>query len=490
MYFISYSTKDTEKITSYLEQIKNRLGKENVWYAPEKIKESKFYVKEISNAINDSKGIILFLSKNSIVSNHVKREINLAISKGIDIFPLRIEEIELNEEWEYFLGIVQWIDVFKDDNFKKFLDNLLKIEIKLNEDEFVDFCIYHFEKMGYKVIKKNEFLEVRKNNIYFKVSPIYREKLDIKGFRAIETELFWKYRDLILKKEILEVFFKEYKFKENPTFKQKQLFLQQLKYNKNKKENIIFYLYIKNPPSFYKTNFKIGFINEDKYKEKETLPQFFLNSTYIPAWWGVGRDNLETIKGERYKNITSSINEAYKELKNNTNKKMESYNGRLAESFCEVFFRNNGYLVQKFGIENVLGNTLKLVNMYNKELKNKNDLFKYMTLPDFLVMKIDKENNLQDNFLVDAKFRHYYSKKEFYKDLKDGDIKSQAQKYNNFWGNIFLFIIADFGDEVEIYFDKVENILAGKIKNIKEYNFKNNEIKKLYSYVKTIWENI
>jgi len=485
MYFISYSTKDEKIIKPYLDKLKSRLGKENVWFAPERIKESEYYATEIIKALDNSKGVILFLSKNSMNSEHVKREINYAVSNGIKIYPLRLDNVELVNEWKYHLGVVQWLDL-NEENFKNFLDSLLKIEIKLDESEIEDFCKIHFEKMGYKVSKENEFLILQKKNIGFKVLPIFKEYLDIKDFRALEADLFWKYKDRIFKKDVLEAFFKEYKFKENPTFKQKQLFLQQLKHNKHKKENIVFYLYIKNPPIFYNAGFEIGFINENKYKEREKLPQIFLNSTFRPSWWGVGRDNLEKIGDERYyKNITTNLLEAYNELKHQNSKKRESYNGRIAESLCEVFFRNNGYLVQKFGIENVLGNTLKLIDMYNENLQNKEDLFKYMTLPDLLVMRIDKNNKLQENFLVDVKFRQFFSKEEF---LNDKEIKNQAKKYQNFWGNIYLFIIVDFGREIEIYFDKVENIIKGELKTLKEYkNFKKSELEKIYYYVNNIW---
>ena len=484
MYFISYSSKDESKINPYLNKLKSRLGKENIWFAPERIKESKNYAQEIEQALKKSKGVIVFLSSNSMNSKYVLNEISVAVGLGIEIYPLRIEDVPLKEGFNYLLSTSQFKNLFQENAFDEFLDNLLKIEINLSEDELEDFCKIHFEKMGYKVYKENEFLLVNKKNIGFKVLPIFREKLDIKGFRALEAELFWKYKDRILKKDLLEEFFKKYNFKENPTFKQKQLFLQQMKYYKNKKENIVFYLYIKNPTIFYKTEFKIGFVNEQNYKEKEKLSQLFLNSTFYPSWWGVGRDELETIKDERYKNITTTTIAAYNELKKQNNKKRESYNGRLAESLCEVFFKNNGYLVQKFGIENVLGNTLKLIDMYNKDLENKEDLFKYMTLPDLLIMKIDEENKLQENFLLDIKFRYYLSKEEF---IENNEIKNQAKKYKKFWGNIYLFIIVDFGREIEIYFDEVENILENKIKTLKEHSFKDIEIRKIYNYVKNIW---
>jgi len=489
MYFISYSSKDNTIVSKYVEKLKARVGKDNIWFAPKDIGGSKFYAKEIVKAIKKSKAVLLFLSKNSLNSPHVLRELELSVSRGKKVYPLRIEDVLPNEDFSYFLSTIQWIDIFSEEDFDKFLDEIFRIDIKIDKSEFVNFVILHFEEMGYKVKINGDFLEVRKNNIAFKLLPIYQEYMNVGQFKVIEAENLWKYKELIFKKEDLEEFFKEYKFKEEPTFKQKMLFVRIMK-NKSKIENIVFYLYIKNPPVFYKQNFKIGLINEDKYKETELMPQIYLNSTYKLAWWGVGRDNLEVISKGRYNNIAIASVKAYKKLKFKSNKQKESYNGRLAESLCEVFFKNNGYLVQKFGIENVLGNTLKLINMHNNALKNKEDLFKYMTLPDFLVMKIDDKNLLQENFLLDVKFRYYYSKKDFYNDLKEGDIKKQAQKYSNFWGNIYLFIIVDFGEEVEVYFDNVENIIEGKLKTLNEHNFKNAEIEKLKKYVKAIWENV
>jgi hypothetical protein len=490
MYFISYSSKDEEIVLKYIKKLKARVGKENVWFAPEKISGSKFYAKEIVKAIEKSKAILLFLSKNSLTSPHVLRELNLAVSKGKKIYPLRIEDVFPNDEFGYFLNTIQWIDIFKEEDFDNFLDEIFRVDIKIEESEFKDFVILHFEEMGYKVKKEGEFLEVKKDGekrkIEYKILPIYQEFMNVGQFKVIEAESLWKYKNKIFKQNDLNEFFKEYKFKDNPTFKQKMLFAQKMK-DKVKKENIVFYLYVKNPPIFHKQKFQIGLIDENKYKKDEIMPQIYINSVYKPGWWAVGRDNLEIVKDERYKNITIAVIEAYKKLKYNLNKQRESYNGRLAESLCEVFFRNNGYLVQKFGIENVLGNTLKLVNMYNDKLENKEDLFKYMTLPDYLVMKVDKNNQLQENFLLDVKFRHYYSKDDFYKDLKEGDIKKQAQKYSNFWGNIYLFIIVDFGDEGEVFFDKVENIKNGKIKTLDESSFKDEEIKKLKNYMKAIW---
>jgi len=490
MYFISYASKDSEVVKKYVELLKSRVGSKNVWFAPERIKESKHYVKEIVNAINNSKAMILFLSKNSLNSPHVIRELDQAVSKGKKIYPLRIEDVYPNEVFEYFLSTYQWIDIFSEKDFKKFLERLFSLNIKLEEDELEEFVKLHFKNMGYKVKKENEFLKVTKDQFFFYVLPIYKENIHVGQLNYIEAHMLWEYRDLIFDKKDLEKFYEKYNFRNDPTHKQIMLFSRIMKQDKEikKKRNIVFYLYIKNPPTFQKKEFQIGLINEYKYYENEKMSQIYINSVFSPGWWGVGRDNLETIKeGKYYKDITIEALNAYKKLKSKSNKQKESYNGRLAESLCEVFFRNNGYLVQKFGIENVLGNTLKLINTFNKDLENKEDLYKYMTLPDFLVMKVDSTNKLQDNFLLDVKFRQYYCKEDFKKDLKNGEIKKQAQKYKNFWGNIYLFIIADFGDEVEIYFDKVDNILEGKIKPLDKHDFKKDEINKLKKYAQTIW---
>ncbi|NPA11628.1 MAG: toll/interleukin-1 receptor domain-containing protein, partial [Epsilonproteobacteria bacterium] len=82
MYFISYSSKDSNIVEKYVKKLKSKVDEKNVWFAPKDIKSSEFYANKIVKAIDKSKAFLLFLSKNSLESSHVLRELNLAVSKG------------------------------------------------------------------------------------------------------------------------------------------------------------------------------------------------------------------------------------------------------------------------------------------------------------------------------------------------------------------------------------------------------------------------
>ena len=70
-------------------------------------------------------------------------------------------------------------------------------------------------------------------------------------------------------------------------------------------------------------------------------------------------DSVETINSDIFKGFKT----AYETIRTNEdieleNIEYEQYNGRIAETMATTFLRRNGLLVQKFGIENTLGNSL------------------------------------------------------------------------------------------------------------------------------------
>ena len=147
MYLISYSSKDASIVSKFVEKLKARVGKDNVWFAPERIGGSEFYAKEIIKAIDKSKAVLLFLSSNSLNSPHVLRELEKSVSKGKKVYPLRIENVLPNEEFSYFLSTIQWIDIFSEEDFDRFLDEIFRINIKIDKSEFLNFVILHIEEM-------------------------------------------------------------------------------------------------------------------------------------------------------------------------------------------------------------------------------------------------------------------------------------------------------------------------------------------------------
>ena len=53
---------------------------------------------------------MLIFSSNSNESRQVRREIELAVSRGLTIMPLRLEQIEPTRSMAYYMAGVHWID--------------------------------------------------------------------------------------------------------------------------------------------------------------------------------------------------------------------------------------------------------------------------------------------------------------------------------------------------------------------------------------------
>jgi len=112
-----------------------------------------------------------------------------------------------------------------------------------------------------------------------------------------------------------------------------------------------------------------------------------------------------------------------------TENKNANYKARIAESIVEVFFTKTNHLVLKYGVEN----SVNTITQINTECTNENArevMSKIMTMPDFIVTKLEDDNHTKFVFLVEVKFRTFKNKKEFDKHLQEGgEIYEQAKKY-------------------------------------------------------------
>lgn len=82
-----------------------------VWYAPRDTHGP--YAEAIVDAIDRAKYFIVILSQNSISSEHVLNEVDLAfqnISQGIKIKPLRIDNALFTASFKYYLSRQHWMD--------------------------------------------------------------------------------------------------------------------------------------------------------------------------------------------------------------------------------------------------------------------------------------------------------------------------------------------------------------------------------------------
>jgi hypothetical protein len=106
--FISYSSQDkaaADAACAYLEGAGVRC-----WIAPRDIMAAGEYGAAIVDAIDRCRVMVLIFSASANNSGQIRREIERAVSKGVPIVPLRIEQVLPTKSMEYFLGAIHWLD--------------------------------------------------------------------------------------------------------------------------------------------------------------------------------------------------------------------------------------------------------------------------------------------------------------------------------------------------------------------------------------------
>ena len=106
--FISYSSKDkmtADAVCATLESKGIRC-----WIAPRDILPGMDWGEAIIDAINTTRVFVLVFSSNANESRQIKREVERAVSKGIPVIPLRIEDVPLSKSLEYFISSPHWLD--------------------------------------------------------------------------------------------------------------------------------------------------------------------------------------------------------------------------------------------------------------------------------------------------------------------------------------------------------------------------------------------
>jgi len=106
--FISYASQDAAIATALVEYLE-RSGVP-CWIAPRDVDAGALYADAIVRAISGARACVLVLSRNSIDSSHVGKEVERASSKKRPIFAVRIDAAPLTPALEYFLSESQWVD--------------------------------------------------------------------------------------------------------------------------------------------------------------------------------------------------------------------------------------------------------------------------------------------------------------------------------------------------------------------------------------------
>lgn len=108
--FISYSQPDRECAFDLVARLEGQ-GIQ-CWIAPRNIAPSADWASEIMDAISSVRTMILVFSASSNESPQVRREVERAVHKQLNILPFRIEDVLPSKSLEFFLSTQHWMDAF------------------------------------------------------------------------------------------------------------------------------------------------------------------------------------------------------------------------------------------------------------------------------------------------------------------------------------------------------------------------------------------
>ncbi len=115
--FISYSSKDVKIAKNVMTELEKKGNQ--CFFAPRDVAAGRGYAGEVIKAIQKCNTFILVLTQASADSHQVLREINAAVSRNKTIIPLKFEDVVLNDDLKYYLGVSQFVDLRGEDYKKK-----------------------------------------------------------------------------------------------------------------------------------------------------------------------------------------------------------------------------------------------------------------------------------------------------------------------------------------------------------------------------------
>jgi adenylate cyclase len=107
--FISYSRKDSVQALELAEKL--RAAGASVWIDQFGIEAASSWSKEIVQAIKDSKVFVILLSRHSLASHNVIKELSIASERQKLIVPVEVEAVHLTDDFEYQLAGLQRVSV-------------------------------------------------------------------------------------------------------------------------------------------------------------------------------------------------------------------------------------------------------------------------------------------------------------------------------------------------------------------------------------------
>jgi WD40 repeat protein len=131
--FISYSNKDKPTADAACAALES--ANVRCWIAPRDITPGRDYGESIVSAIESAKLFILIFSGSANTSPQITREVERAVSKGLPIIPVRIEDVAPSGSLEYFISSPHWLDAFPPPREKYFQKLIESVRVLLGSTE-------------------------------------------------------------------------------------------------------------------------------------------------------------------------------------------------------------------------------------------------------------------------------------------------------------------------------------------------------------------
>jgi CubicO group peptidase (beta-lactamase class C family) len=106
--FISHSARDKPYADGVCAKLESRGIR--CWIAPRNIRPGMSWGSAIVEAIDTARVMLLLFSSHANGSPQVSREVERAVSKGLVVVPVRVEDVQPTGNLEYFLGTPHWLD--------------------------------------------------------------------------------------------------------------------------------------------------------------------------------------------------------------------------------------------------------------------------------------------------------------------------------------------------------------------------------------------
>lgn len=107
--FISHAHQDRASAEQLLAALESRGIK--CWSAPRDVPPGGSYAESILRGIENSSCFVLVFTQHSNLSPHVLREVERALTLGINIIPVRFDDSGVSKSLDYLLATVHWLSV-------------------------------------------------------------------------------------------------------------------------------------------------------------------------------------------------------------------------------------------------------------------------------------------------------------------------------------------------------------------------------------------